>query len=145
MERTEEIAVPASPLAVFEWVDDLARYPRWLDLVRRAEPEPPGPAPAGWTVELRARVGPLARSKRLRMVRTLHDVPRAVRFERVELDGRSHSSWVLDVSVGSADGGGAVVAFRLDYGGSLFEPLVDQLLRAAVDRARPKLLACVAG
>jgi len=76
------------------WVGDLGRYPEWLTIVPRAESEQ-GSDPRAWAVELRAKVGPIARSKRLRMVRTV-DEPGHIRFEREETDGRSHSPWVLD-------------------------------------------------
>jgi hypothetical protein len=47
-----------------------------------------------WDVELRARLGPLARSKRLRMVRTVRDPETfTATFERDQADGRNHSPW----------------------------------------------------
>src|SRR5690606_1974484 len=71
VEVVADLEAPVSPEALFRAVEDLSGYPRWLDMVRRAEPVEPiegdeGPA---WAVELRGRIGPLARSKRLRMVR----------------------------------------------------------------------------
>ena len=53
-----------------------------------------------WLIELRAHVGPLARSKRLRMVRTACEpVGRTVTFQRAELDGKRHAPWVLRAEV----------------------------------------------
>ncbi len=49
----------------------------------------PGPSSSG------AGSAPWRRSKRLRMVRTRHEAPHQVTFERREVDGRSHSPWVL--------------------------------------------------
>ena len=69
---------------------DLGTYPAWLGLVTAAEPD----GDNTWVVTLRARLGPLARSKRLRMVRTERSAD-SVRFERREVDGRDHSEWVL--------------------------------------------------
>jgi hypothetical protein len=103
---TEVLDAPCGPETLFDWVDDLARYPGWLDIVPRAVPAEPrdgDPGPA-WSVDLRGRLGPFARSKRLRMVRTVHDQPRQVRFERLEHDGRQHSSWTLDASVAPGEG-----------------------------------------
>ena len=57
------------------------------------------------TVDLRGRLGPFARAKRLRMVRTAHDPDRHARFERVEHDGRDHSPWILDADISSSDAG----------------------------------------
>ena len=54
----------------------------------RLEPDDGRPA---WRVELRARVGPFARSKQLRMVRTVYEPERIARFERIEDDERDHA------------------------------------------------------
>ncbi len=137
---------PYAPAALFAWVDDLARYPRWLDLVPRAEPTAaidgdPGPA---WVVDLRARLGPLARSKRLRMVRTVYDHPRVARFERLEHDGREHSDWVLQATVEPAGDAGSRLTMHLHYSGSLFGPVLERKLHDEVARCRPRLLGLVA-
>jgi hypothetical protein len=125
-------------------VDDLARYPEWFGAVRRAEPDEARAGDAGpaWRVDLRGRLGPLARVKRLRMVRTAHEPPASVRFERREHDGRSHSPWVLTAVV-TAVPGGSRLEFRLHYGGGLFGPVLERLLGDEVERAKPRLLALV--
>lgn len=142
---TASLDAPCSPRALFAAVEDLSGYPTWLSIVPRAEPAPPDPADPGpaWLVELRGRIGPLARSKRLRMVRTVHDEPRRVRFERRELDGRRHSPWVLDASV---DGNGEVsrLQMRLHYGGTFGGSVLERLLTDEIERSRPRLLARVA-
>ena len=129
---------------VFPWVDDLARYPQWLDIVPRADAAPavdddPGPA---WTVDLRGRLGPFARAKRLRMVRTASTDPAHVRFERAERDGRQHSAWVLDATVEGTEEGSRLT-MRLHYGGRLWVPALDRLLPDEIERSRPRLLACL--
>ena len=99
MDVTAELDADCPPEVLFEWVEDLGRYPSWLDIVPRAEPvRRTGEQPA-WSVDLRGRLGPLARSKRLRMVRTVHQPPSTAVFERLELDGRSHAPWVLRAEV----------------------------------------------
>ena len=55
---------------LFDQVATLDRYPPWMRLVHRVTPMPPTTLGPAWWVELRARVGPFARSKQLRMVRT---------------------------------------------------------------------------
>jgi hypothetical protein len=123
-------------------VADLGTYPEWLDIVTSAEAVAgaDGDAGAAWDVVLRASVGPLRRSKRLRMVRTLDD-PRHLRFERREVDGRSHSPWVLDATL---DGDRPVVLrMRLHYGGALWVPVLDRLLSEEIERSRPRLVARV--
>jgi hypothetical protein len=144
MDVTADLLAPCSPERLFGWVDDLAHYPEWLDIVPRAAPVEardgdPGPA---WSVDLRGRLGPFARSKRLRMVRTVHDAPHRVRFERLEHDGRRHSPWVLEARV-APDAGGSLLTMRLHYGGSLVGPLVERLLADEIRQSKPRLLALV--
>jgi hypothetical protein len=136
-----DLEAPCTPDELFVWVDDLGRYPQWLDIVPRATSVDRDPGPA-WSVDLRGRFGPLARSKRLRMVRTSLE-PGRVRFERVEHDGRRHSPWVLEASVDEL-GGGSRLRVHLHYGGSLVGPLVERLLADEIARSRPRLLALVA-
>ena len=136
MDVTADLDAPHPPDRVFAVVEDLVRYPSWLEIVTRVVPEDDG----AWLVDLRGRLGPFARSKRLRMVRSLHEAPTAVRFEREERDGRSHSPWVLDASVVPHDGG-TRLTMHLHYGGGLFGPVLEPLLRDEINRSRPRLLA----
>lgn len=138
-----DLEASCSPTELFAVVGDLGRYPDWLSIVPRAVPEVAGAdgAPA-WAVELRGRLGPLARSKRLRMVRTAHDPPMHVRFERREHDGREHSAWVLDASVHEHPDG-ARLEMRLHYGGSFGGVLLERMLRDEIERSKPRLLALV--
>ena len=141
-----DLVAPCPPEALFAWVEDLGRYPQWLDIVPRAEAVgaadgDPGPA---WSVDLRGRLGPFARSKRLRMVRTEHDAPGRVTFERREHDGRQHARWVLRADVAPAEGGSRLT-MHLHYGGALWGPLVERLLADEIRRSKPRLLALVAG
>jgi Polyketide cyclase / dehydrase and lipid transport len=140
-----DLDAPCTPDELFAWVDDLSRYPQWLDIVPRATPVDPHPDDSGpaWSVDLRGRLGPLARSKRLRMVRTSLE-PRRVRFERVEHDGRRHAPWVLEATVDAVDGGSRL-RVHLHYGGSLVGPLVERLLADEIARSRPRLRALVDG
>src|SRR5690625_3868793 len=111
MDIVADVVAPCSPDELVAWVDDLAVYPRWLDIVTRAEPVDDPDGGSAWAVDLRGRLGPLARSKRLRMVRTINR-GRRFRFEREELDGRRHSAWVLDATVDD-DPAGARLEMRL--------------------------------
>jgi uncharacterized protein YndB with AHSA1/START domain len=134
---TAELDAPHPAERVFPWVQDLERYPDWLDIVPRVTEADGGDA---WLVDLRGRLGPFARSKRLRMVCTRNEPNRTVRFERDERDGRSHSPWVLDASLEPRDGG-TRLTMHLHYGGGLFAPVVERLLREEIERSRPRLLA----
>jgi Polyketide cyclase / dehydrase and lipid transport len=146
MDVRAEMTTSASPEAVFAQMATLDTYPGWLEIVSRAKDTSsdtgdPGPA---WLVDLRAQLGPLRRSKRLRMVRTELDEPNRVRFVRRELDGRSHSLWSLTVDVGEHVDGSSV-AVHLHYGGSLWIPLLDRILADEIQRSKPRLAALVEG
>ena len=145
MDLVADVVAPCPATDLFGWVDDLARYPEWHEIVTRAVPADDG----SWAVDLRGRLGPLARTKRLRMVRTVHDAPRRVVFERAELDGRQHSPWVLEVDVAETpDGPGSApqahLRMRLHYGGGLFGPVLERVLREEIERSRVRLLALLA-
>ena len=147
MDITATLHTDVDAAVLFGVVADLGGYPRWLDIVGRAVEAPadagdPGPA---WSVDLRGQLGPLRRSKRLRMVRTVADEPRHVRFERRELDGKQHSAWILEATIDPGDGADAdastALAMRLHYGGSLWVPMLDRVLRDEIVRSRPRLVA----
>lgn len=145
MDVTADLVAPCPPDHLFAWVDDLARYPQWLEIVPRAStvpahPDDPGPA---WSVDLRGRLGPFARAKRLRMARTVHE-PGRVRFERIEHDGRQHSPWVLSAEVSPAEEGSRL-HMHLHYGGALMGPVIERLLADEIERSKPRLLALVTG
>jgi hypothetical protein len=141
---TADLDAPCSAEELFVWVEDLARYPRWLEIVPRAEAAEPHPDDEGpaWQVDLRGRFGPLARSKRLRMVRTALDAPAAVSFERREHDGRDHSPWILRAELAPAPAlaDGTRLTMHLHYGGSLWGPVVERLLGDEIARSRTRLL-----
>jgi hypothetical protein len=145
MEVTAELDAPCPPTELFSWVEHLDRYPSFLEIVTRAERVPATDGDASgdaWAIDLRGRLGPLARTKRLRMVRTVHDAPQRVVFERRELDGRDHSAWRLTAAI-VPEGAGCRLSMSLHYGGSLFGPLVERALRDEIERSRPRLLALV--
>lgn len=140
MEIDAEVVAPCAPEELFSVVDDLGRYPEWNGLVARAEPQPDG----SWAVDLRGKLGPLARTKRLRMVRTEHRPPELAVFERAEVDAREHSAWRLTALVAPSEGV-ARLQMTLHYGGGLFQPVIERLLRDEIERSRARLLALVAG
>jgi hypothetical protein len=130
------VDIVADPDRLFSIVSDLGSYGQWLDIVSLVEPDR---AAAAWTVTLRARVGPLARSKRLRMVRAASDgAPRRVRFEREERDGRDHAPWVLESTV-EPGGEASSLTMSLTYGGRWWSPVLRAVLEAQVDSAAANL------
>lgn len=136
MEIQRHTVVPGPPERAFALVDDLSAYPAWMDLVHDVTEVAADGGGRAWEVELRAQVGPFARSKRLRMVRTVHETGRRVVFERAETDGRRHSAWVLaarldpdppaDRTVDSSDDDRTRLTMTLNYGGSLWTGAVLQ-------------------
>lgn len=146
MDQQFSAELTTGPDRVYPLVADLTRYPDFLEIVHRVEPAPPGAEgePPAWLVTLRAKIGPFARSKRLRMVRTVADEGRQARFERAEIDGRSHSAWVLEATVaprpsGEGSDGGSTLTMRLAYSGGLWSSALDGLLRSQVDKAATRL------
>ena len=133
-----------APADLFAWVADLERYPAWLSIVHRVVPAVPAVDEPAWQVDLRGRIGPLARSKRLRMVRTAFQPGRLAVFERREADGRHHSSWSLRAEVTAVDDGARLV-MDLHYGGGLWVPMLERLLRDEIERSRVRLVALATG
>lgn len=145
VEASALVAAPAPD--VFGMLDDLSTYPRWLGIVSSAAPAAPLPLDEGpaWVVELVARIGPISRRKRVRMVRTVHRrADGEVRFERQEGEGRDHSPWVLTGLAtpenAPADGPSHTrVNLHIHYGGSSRLPGMDILLRQEAKRAGERL------
>lgn len=128
MEIVRRLVAPCAPPRLFAHVDDLSRYPAWMDLVHAVDREAGADA---WDVELRATVGPFARSKRLRMARTELVPDRLAVFERAESDGRNHSPWMLRAELSqvepASDGGEQTeLTMTLRYGGNLWTGAVLQ-------------------
>lgn len=147
MEVVREFVAPVRPADLFAHVGDLDAYPAWMPLihaVERIDDEQPL-----WSVELRANVGPFARSKRLKMRRTEHRPDVLVVFERSEDDGRQHSPWVLRAELVPTDRQGGVspetmLTMTLTYGGSLWTgPVLERVLDDQVRRGSEALLDLV--
>ena len=147
--------IEAPRAAVFAVLAEVGTYDRWLDIVDRVEPDracdrsdTPTP-PAGdvarpaeeraWFFTLRARIGPFARSKRLRVVEAIAVAPDRIRLERAELDDRDHAPWTFDATLADGDTSGStstVLTLQLAYGGRLWtsalNPVLDNQLAIAV-------------
>lgn len=156
MQTRVELIAPCGPDELFVHVSDLDRYPVWMGgLVYAAErlEDDSNDQPAWW-VELRSRIGPLARSKKLRMVRTEIIEGHLAVFERREVDGREHSTWRLQVEVNAvaAVGSGPDTAgpeeimeshleMTLTYEGRLWTGgILEKVLQDQIDRGRDQLL-----
>lgn len=146
------VEAPCDADRLFTLVDDLTLYPQWIDLVHSAHVEPGrivGIDLMAWRVELRGRIGRFARSKSLRMARTVHDpVHRLAVFERAEVDGRQHSPWVLRAEVVEApavdDAPVSRLTMHLHYGGGLWTGgLLERALTEQIESGRERLVALV--
>ncbi len=134
MDKTITSAVRADTEAVQRVLCDLTTYEHWLDLVDEVEPAEsadgdPGPA---YLVTLIGKIGPFARRKRLRMVRSDAEETGAT-FERREVDGRDHSPWVLGAHAEPGDP--TTVTMRLAYGGGLWSDVLDGVLESQITKA----------
>lgn len=153
MDVAASMTCESSVERVAEVVSDLILYPQWLDIVSAVEPadetavEPAnsrvGNAGPAWLVTLRGQLGPLRRSKRIRMVAVAQSEPTRFRFERAELDGRAHSPWTMQAELSGADGA-VELTIELHYGGSLWIPLLDRVLADEIVRAKPRLAELLA-
>jgi carbon monoxide dehydrogenase subunit G len=125
---------------VYPFVSDLQRYAEWMPLIHSVA----STGENSWDVELRAKIGLLARSKRLSMRRTSNS-PGLIVFERDESDGRAHSSWTLTVRTVSSDKG-CVVTMEMAYGGTLWTAgILDRVLASQVEAGKAGLARVVQG
>ena len=143
MDARSHLRTPRAPSAVLAHIDDLTRYPAWMRLIHTVEPLEPDERGPAWRIELRARLGPFARSKRLRMVRTVHESSGRIVFERIEDDERDHAPWVLTLALRSEGPDGPTdLDVHLYYGGSLWTGgVLERVLADEVDRGRDRLLS----
>ena len=140
MQYSSDVVVSVAPAIVHPYVSDLSRYVEWMPMVHGADPVGDGV----WNVELRAKVGVFARSKRLRMKRTVN-TPQRIVFERDEIDGRRHASWIMAVALHGTDAG-CDVTVDLSYGGTLWTAgILDRVLAAQVEAGKTGLARVVHG
>ena len=142
MKAGSSVVLNASPDDVAQWLVDLGRYPQWMPMVHSAVAD----GDSAWLVELRAKVGPFARSKRLRMERTADETVDGVRtvvFDRREPDGSQHSRWSMTARI-SPESGGTLVSIDLEYGGALWTAgVLDKVLASNIDEGKKGLARVV--
>jgi hypothetical protein len=147
VDLVETIDIPCSPNRLFPFVSDLERFPMWLSIVAEAvrindiddETGTGRIDNAAWSVELRGKVGPFARSKRLRMVCVSLVPDTSVVFERDERDGRNHAMWRLSASIAPTSTGSRLI-MHLGYNGALFGPVMERLLSDEIATAKQRLI-----
>lgn len=132
MKTSVSVSLPASQQQVFDYLCDLASFQELIALVHSVEPSVES-GDRVWTVELRAKIGPFARSKKLRMVRTFCEPHGRATFERQELDSKDHAPWVLGVQVSPAETG-CEATLSLEYGGRLWSAnVMEKVLRDSIE------------
>ena len=139
MDIRVDVNLPCSAKELLPFIDDLAQYPSWMGLVHTVISE----GEDVWQVELRGKIGPFARSKRLRMIQVETSEPHHIRFERQENDGRSHSDWVLDAQVTEV-GSASTLNMTLQYSGRLFSSVVERALHDEIEASKQRLRKLVA-
>jgi carbon monoxide dehydrogenase subunit G len=140
MKYSSSVDVPVQSDVVRPFVDDLSAYPSWMPMVHHVV----AVSDDVWSVELRAKVGVFARSKALRMRRTMND-ENVIVFERDEDDNRQHSPWVMRVSL-TPSARGTNITIDLSYGGSLWTAgILDRVLASQVDAGKAGLVRAVEG
>lgn len=139
MQRQIQVQTDVDRAELAAVLADLGTYPAWLEVVHTVEAAPAvaGDAGPAWYITLRAQIGRLARSKRLRVVRTVASDER-VRFERSEADERTHAQWVMDATIIDR-GPGAEADFTLRYDGGLWSTVLDAVLGDQVGSATQRL------
>jgi len=126
--RTVEFAAPTE--VVRPLLRDLSTYPKWVPIVSSVEQD----GERHWIVELRVSIGPFARSKQLRMERSI-DNDEHIMFSRNESDGRKHAHWELRFDVSDV-GTQASVTAVLEYRGTMWTPgPVEDALHSGLDAA----------
>jgi len=138
MKYSSSVDLPVQANVVRPFVEDLSAYPSWMPMVHQVVPV----SDDVWSVELRAKVGVFARSKALRMRRTMND-DTVIVFERDEDDNRQHSAWVMRVSL-TPSAVGTSVTIDLSYGGTLWTAgILDRVLASQVDAGKAGLVRMV--
>ena len=140
MHHAISVSTEAPLQAIMPVLADLSTYPSWLGLVHAVDAV--DAINGAYLVTLRANVGPFARSKKLRMVRS-ELTEDAVRFDRAETDAREHSNWTMTIDACSAASGGSDLEIALNYDGDLWTGPLQLILDSQVDKAGPKLDAYV--
>jgi carbon monoxide dehydrogenase subunit G len=140
MNYSSTVDLPHEVERVRPFVEDLSAYPTWMPMVHSVAVIGEGV----WAVELRAKVGVFARSKKLRMRRTMND-DSVIVFERDEDDGRNHSPWVMRVMLAPSHAG-TNVTIDLSYGGTLWTAgILDRVLASQVDAGKAGLARAIQG
>lgn len=137
---------PCTPELLFSIVEDLGNITPWLDLLGGAEPSPADPADTGpaWGATFAIKLGPLTKTKDVRLVRIVHSPQADVVYERheVPVEGRDVAQiamWRLTMTVSPTDAGSALHV-HVFYGGDALGDMAEGILTKELNKSRPALL-----
>lgn len=139
MRQTIELNVASSLDNVFTALRDLETYTEWLSFIDSIEKVEIQGEDQSWIVVLRSQLGPFARMKKLRMVKSSEHLGRSVCFSRSEVDAKEHSSWDLEVSCSSLDDANTKVALTVSYGGKFWSRPLETAFNSHVEEAKTRL------
>ncbi len=138
MRQSVELVVKASTEEAFAALRDLETYRDWLGFIHSVD-ELVAANETSWNVVLRSELGPFARMKKLRMVRTSELPYSSVTFSRVEIDGKEHSNWTLDVSCLSLTETTTQLSLTVVYSGGFWSRPLESVFNSHVEDAKVKL------
>lgn len=136
---------PCTPELLFSIVEDLTNITPWLDLLGGADPSPVDPSDAGpaWDATFAIKLGPLTKTKDVRLVRIVHTPPTDVVYERHEfpIEGKDTSQiamWRLTLRVTPTDTGSSLHV-HVFYGGDALGDMAEGILTKELKKSRPAL------
>lgn len=135
MQKNLTINIKAKPKQLFDVVADLETYPEWLELVDNVQTGD-SQHQSAWLVTLKARLGPISRSKKLRMVKSVN-YPK-VEFERAETLTKDFSQWKMLAEV-SESSEGSTVNIELSYGGRFWSSTLEKVMESQIERVAKRL------
>ncbi|MEG3586154.1 MAG: SRPBCC family protein [Actinomycetota bacterium] len=139
MRQIVELTVKAAPDDAFNAFRDLENYLKWLSFIDSVKTVESGNEDLSWIVVLRSQLGPFARMKKLRMVKNSEVPNSSVSFSRVELDGKEHSSWDLEVICHSASEDSTEVKLTVSYSGKFWSRALEAVFNSQVEDAKIRL------
>ncbi len=124
--------------SVWPVVSDLATFPQWIEIVDTVVVDA-GEPPAHFVI-LKARLGPISRSKKLRMVQTARggesdpEANNSVTFERQETHDIEVAMWKMNVTACSTGESSTQLSISLSYDGELWLPAFGAILDSQVPK-----------
>lgn len=146
MNVEESFDVPCAPEVLFAITEDLANISPWLDLLGAAVPASPDPSDVGpaWDATFVVKLGPLTKTKDVRLVRIEHEPYKSVVYERHEIptEGKDPSKiamWRLTLKVSPTNDGSSLFV-NVFYGGDALGDMAEGILTKELNKSKPALL-----